>query len=87
MTRFPYRFAHGGPSTPNGIPVIYSRTLEFTHPHVTSLFIVQGLEGKSVAYTNDPDYQWTFYRAECHEQARKIVRDGIRRAVPWLRGT
>lgn len=94
MTRFPYRFAGGdGPRLDGRTPVIYSRTVEFlsrcAHHRdirpVCCLLVVRSLEGHSVAYTNDPDFEWNHYRAECHEQAQRIVHDGLRKALPWLR--
>lgn len=87
MARFPYRFdQHGGPSH-DGMPVIFSRLLHIVDEAHT--FVVVPRQGSCGGYvmTSDPDFEWTFYRAECHEQARRIVRDGILRRVPWLRAS
>lgn len=85
MTRFPYRFDQGGPVVLGGLPVIHAPRLELLVPW--RLMIVRTPDGHAAAYTGDPDFEWTFYRAECHDQARRIVRDGLRKRVPWLRAS
>ena len=84
MTRLPYRFANGGPTTPDGIPVVHAPRLALNPPW--ALMVVRSVDGHAVAYTADPDFEWAHYVAECRAQARRIVRDGLRRRLTWLRG-
>lgn len=83
MTRFPYRFARGDGPMLDGLPVVYSPHLATTDG--TSFLVYRHGTG-GAALTNDPDFAWNMYRAECQLQARRIVRDGLRKALPWLRG-
>ena len=69
MTRLPYRFANGGPTTPDGIPVVHAPRLALNPPW--ALMVVRSVDGHAVAYTADPDFEWAHYVAECRAQARR----------------
>ena len=91
MTRFPYHFRSrstrecaAGPSL-MGCPVIYAPTLTTTNG-LRYVYVEHAEYGvPRTILTNDPDYEWNFYRLECQHQARMIVRDGLTRRLPWLR--
>ena len=83
MRQFRYHFDHGadGP-TFMGLPVVYSPYLTTADP-ASTVVVQAGTMG--CALTSDPDFEWNFYRAECREQARRIVREGLTKRLAWLK--
>jgi hypothetical protein len=84
--RFPYRYQNNAGPQSAGVHVIYSPHLE-TAPGTTTMLYAPSNEWRrqGVILTSDPDFEWTFYRLECIDQARRIVRDGLLARLPWLR--
>lgn len=87
MTRFRYRFRgsrDGGPVL-SRMAVIYSPHLQ-TVDGATTMVVDAAEHGHTpIVLTNDPDFEWHFYLFECRHEAGRIVRDGLRQRLPWLR--
>jgi hypothetical protein len=87
MTRFRLRFRGSRDGSPvlGAMPVIYSPHLQTSDGSTTMLVHSPEHGHWPIVLTNDPDFEWHFYLYECHQEASRIVREGLRRRLPWLR--